>query len=697
MVSLSTEAAQTPDFPRWEMNMIAAWIIAVLAILVSVLLGLALTNLPVWWPPSRRARFTRRTEAVRQGLEAIRASIARRQSGELSEAERSALNAEIDDLLTLLPARDCGAASLWRSSSVERKSFDHFTASLVTLIRALDTRLAAVTGVQPVPTALPPGAPSFPPGGAPMADEVRAGTPPAKTGSVASDYRDAALLAEISKKFYESWAFKGLSAALLAGVALAAGGTFLLGGESYRLSEQLQKSYDRGASQIEKIQDQAQTSLTKETDMLKTTTAAVQTQANQFSADAAKAIATLREEQQNFTDKLKTDTVDKVVQDLRQDIERRIGAISDRIRAEENGLQPKFDALSGRVANLNTGTSSLEDGLAQQAEQLKTATVTIQMRSKQFDTDVTNATAGLKTNAVDKVVQDLRQDIERRIGAISDRIRAEENGLQPKFDALAARVTALNTTATTSETNLGTAHDTMEKLKPRLGPLEQNASAAEQSVARIQAADSAAAQSKTQAEGYAATALQAQRDAAASRDRVATQLDTVANGIPPQRAALDQITAAVATLRTSLQQATDSIAGATQDAAKLKEVAATVQSMSGQLSTLNQTVTKLQAARLEERIAALETNKPPPPPVTDTGTRTLDNLTAAERCAVQSQLNANGFGSGTIDGTFGPATYGAIQRWQHSVGVAENGRLEPVQIDSLIGKRGVAVPPCPKR
>jgi uncharacterized membrane-anchored protein YhcB (DUF1043 family) len=582
------------------MNMIAVLNTFTLAILALVFVGLALTNLPVWWPPSRhtllarrieeeRQENARRTEAVRQGLEAIRQSIDGR-TGEPTEAARAALNAEVDDLLTLL--QDHRAESLWRRSSAQRKTFDDFATSLATLIRALKARHDAIIGAQ--------AGPSFPLGVAPTAGEARAGTAPAETGSGGSNDREAALLAEISKKFYESWAFKGLSAALLAGVALAVGGTFLLGGESYRLSEQLQKSYDRGVSQIEKIQDQAQTSLTKGTDLLKTTTAAVQTQANQFSADAAKAIVALREEQQKFADKLKTDTVDKVVMDLRQDIEH--------------------------------GT-----------------------------------------------------------GVIANRIRAEETGLQPKFDALAARVTALNTTVTTLETKLGAAHDTMEKLTPRLEPLGQKASAADQAVARIQAADIAAAQSKMQAEGYAATALQAQHDAATSRDRVATQLDKVSNAIPPQSAALDQITAAVAMLKTSLQQATESIAGVTQDAAKLREEGATVRSISGQLSTVKEALAKLQA----ERIAAPETIKPPPPEPTDPGIRTVANLTETERCAVQRELNANGYGSGTIDGRFGPTTYRAIQRWQRKHRTAVNGRLTPDQIEMLIGKRGVPLPPCP--
>ncbi len=392
------------------MNTVAALDSFVLAILALAVIGFALTKLPIRWPPSRRMQFAQRTEAVRQGIEALRASVALRQTAEPDEAERSALNAEIDYYLSKLPAGEDAAASLWRRPSTKQNSFNDYIASLDTLIRALDVRRAAVAGVRPRQPAPPSGVQPFAAGGTPTGDSSRSDTARAESGAGGSDYRDAAALDEITKKFYESWAFKGLSAALLAGVALGVGGAFLLGGESYRLSEQLQNSYEKGEKQIGEIRDQAQTTLSSEAQLVKNTNAdlqkkadELQTKANQFQSDADKAMARLKEEQDKFTEKLKTDTVNKVVGDLQKAIRERTGEISDRINTEEGDLQPKLDALTGRVAKLNTGTASLETGIAQQGDRLKTADETIAARLKQFDVDVTNATAGLKTDVTDKV------------------------------------------------------------------------------------------------------------------------------------------------------------------------------------------------------------------------------------------------------------------------------------------------------
>jgi hypothetical protein len=218
-------------------------------------------------------------------------------------------------------------------------------------------------------------------------------------------------------------------------------------------------------------------------------------------------------------------------------------------------------------------------------------------------------------------------------------------------------------------------------------------------VEHIQRADEAAAQAKVQAEAYAATAGQAQRDAASYRDRVGGQLDAVASTIQPQQTALSEITSAISVLRASLKQATDAVTqvndtviGVTQDAAQIKSIAL----ISKELSELDKVVKTLQESGLDERLKKLESGKTlVSPPVPSDTNRREETLTDAERCAIQRQLNALGFQSGTADGSLGKKSRAAIRRWQQDIGAKDDGHLQSKQIDRLIGT-GEA-PPCSPR
>jgi peptidoglycan hydrolase-like protein with peptidoglycan-binding domain len=53
--------------------------------------------------------------------------------------------------------------------------------------------------------------------------------------------------------------------------------------------------------------------------------------------------------------------------------------------------------------------------------------------------------------------------------------------------------------------------------------------------------------------------------------------------------------------------------------------------------------------------------------------RDLQALTRSQLIVLQTTLNERGFDSGTPDGLMGPATRGAIRRYQRSIGIPADG------------------------
>jgi hypothetical protein len=571
---------------------------------VAAVLGAAIWLFQVLLIPDLLFRKIReqRLSAVMTAIKLLATSIEAKSTSATS-AERNAIYAEVDDLLSLVTGWDAAIAGLWRRTLQPEESFPKIASRLRILERALETRRAALDrGKSEVADAG-----SGPPAEAPVAVK-----------ELPSPY-ESALLATLTEKFYGSWAFKGLAAALIAGVALAAGGTFLLGGQSYRLSDELEKKYNSGIEKFEKIQTTSQQAIQQQiqqqneslkitNDAINTTRAGIQKQGDDFKALAKLASDELTKQQQNFSDTLKTSTVDRVVADLRNDLTSRTGTISTEMNKVALDLQKKLTDASDKVA-------------------------TIEAKLPALDRDVNDA-------------------------------RTKLDGFGAKF-----------------------------------GPLEIQVEAAKTQVEHIQRADEAAAQAKVQAEGYAATAGQAQRDAASYRDRVGGQLDAVANAIQPQQMALSEITSAISALRASLKQATDAVTqvngtviGVTQDAAQIKSIAL----ISKELSELGEAVKALQESELDERLKKLESGKTlVSPPVPSDTNRREETLTDAERCAIQRQLKALGFQSGTIDGSLGKKSRAAIRRWQQDIGARDDGHLQSKQIDRLIGT-GEA-PPCSSR
>lgn len=69
-------------------------------------------------------------------------------------------------------------------------------------------------------------------------------------------------------------------------------------------------------------------------------------------------------------------------------------------------------------------------------------------------------------------------------------------------------------------------------------------------------------------------------------------------------------------------------------------------------------------------------------------------LTGDQRLAVQQRLNALGYTTGGIDGSFGPGTRRAIGLWQRDRGYAQTGVLSEAEADEIL--RGAATAPVPQ-
>jgi hypothetical protein len=161
---------------------------------------------------------------------------------------------------------------------------------------------------------------------------------------------EAALLATVTEKFYSSWAFKGLAAALVAGVGLAAGGIFLLGGQAYELSEKLDRKFNDGKAKLEATAQQA---VQQHAEVLKTASEAVQSKMDQFGKQVDTATTYLEKEQRNFTETLKRDSVSRVAGMLHDDIASSSGPISESIvmmKSQLSALDKSINDIAQEVA-----------------------------------------------------------------------------------------------------------------------------------------------------------------------------------------------------------------------------------------------------------------------------------------------------------------------------------------------------------
>lgn len=565
-----------------------------------------------FWHFKRRYRAEQAADARRQysavaaGIEKLRAALKERSPQEMTWYDLTAITSELNYLLALTPD-----PSIKRQFAIPADS-SQIDSYLETLSRIVAVHLDAlgrhrasqrtidVAGAQAV------ASPCFSaardrtqPDTAASTDETqpesetRSSSPPPERLQPS----EAALLAAVTEKFYSSWSFKGLAAALVAAVALAGGGTFLLAGQSFRLSEQLDTKYKDAIDQMDKVQTKAQDSLKQQSEALKTANDAVQNQAAQFGATAEKALSDLHAQQQTFERNLKASSVDQVVSNLREDLSRRTGPISA--------------------------------GIAE---------------------------------------------------------------MQTKADGINTQVAAANSKLATLASNIDVSGKTLDGLTPRLVTLQTQVNMAIAQTETIKSEETAANAAKTGAERGEAVARQAASDAAAHRDTLVAQLNGVANSIPSQQAALDNIKVAVGSMQGSLRQVAEDVAGAKGDAAKLQQISASLREINDKASALDRNLSEVQRARLTERVAVLEaTRLAPSQPVV----RHVESLTEPERCAVQRELTANGFPSGVIDGVLGNSTRAAVQKWQRSIGETDNGNLTPEQINRLIGTDGV--PACPPR
>lgn len=333
-------------------------------------------------PILRRHRL-RQIMAAEQGLAVLKDSLgpAGAFGGTFDKADADSIGSEIDKYLSALPPFDARILPLWRRDGSNGGSPEQLASYLDRLIRALRARRvslahdkdAAFPFRQPITVAVAgtDASSAAPPaqeeGGA---DEDMVAKPDRRA---ALTIPEAAILATLTERFYSSWAFKVLAFAVLAGLALATGGSFIIGGQSIRLSEKLQDEYQHGSADLKKIDEDAQQDLKQKSDALKQANQDTEAAAAKYIGDVKKAEKDLESSGTTLKAELESSALQKVVEQARNDLKEQTDPalrdvrkqkddFDDRMRLLRNGLADAEGALHRTAGVLDEDTKGL-DGL----------------------------------------------------------------------------------------------------------------------------------------------------------------------------------------------------------------------------------------------------------------------------------------------------------------------------------------------
>jgi hypothetical protein len=323
--------------------------------------------------PFRRLNALR-YHAVRNGLQTLRNAITAEGDLHPGGPDLSAIKAEVNDLLSLLSRRDTAISRLWRRFESDLNS-GLVVPSLDMLIRALDARTMTVveerrtnrSGQETLPSSITASVGSRSGAIAPNTTTGDDDEPASQSSSGPLLPSEAALLSNITDKFYSSWAFKGLAMAIVASFGLAAAGTIILGSQSYRIGDEMEKKYTETSAALDGIQKKAQDSLLVQDQRIQATATHVATQEHDFDERTKQALVDMSAIQQNF----KKASIDTIISNLKDDLKTQTGALSDEITGKKK-------ELDGMLVTLTTDVNSAASQTSEIKAKAKDATTTLE-------------------------------------------------------------------------------------------------------------------------------------------------------------------------------------------------------------------------------------------------------------------------------------------------------------------------------
>jgi hypothetical protein len=323
-----------------------------------------------------RGLRARRFATVRNGIDALRSELPSASAGEAVGPDTLAgIDEEVRHLLSLLADDGSALLKLWESSKAGPNDVSHVNARLSRLGRGLEARRAILIGngdaagrsdrSRPASAQAPqaPGAQSSGTGKAGSQDGGDPDNGGDSKGKAADGFSpsEAALLAQITEKFYASWQFKAIALALGLSAALAGTGTLLLAGKGLQLSEQLDGAYKRSADALELVSKAQTVSLTKQNDSLTR-------EGDAFTKTVTDAKADIARQQAQFTETLQTETVNRVVDRLQKQLEDRTSNFVREIeRTGSDAVASLPKRLGTATKNLATAETDLETAQARLA------------------------------------------------------------------------------------------------------------------------------------------------------------------------------------------------------------------------------------------------------------------------------------------------------------------------------------------
>jgi tetrahydromethanopterin S-methyltransferase subunit B len=483
---------------------------------------------------------------------------------------------------------------------------------------------------------------------------------------------EAATLWTVTEKLYRSWQFRLLWLVMLGAVGLAVGGTFVLGGQTFRLHQNIDKAESDLKASKKLVEDLTDKNITDLTAMRK---------------DAEKKIGDLKNEAED----IKKDAVKRVVEQLNTDLAGKLDQIKkddanfinsqlallaparEKIAEDIDKIKKTLPLLGDAakleqtIAAINTArdqANSARDSAAQSAKEAKETAQNEVVKMQSLSTPLNDRMAKLE-----KSIPDLTP--------LNDRVAKLEksapdltplNGRMAKLEKSVSDLTALNDRVAKLEKSVS------EKPVPDLAPLNAR-------VARLEKSISDLAPPKLP-------------DLTPLNERIAKVEKSISDLGPPKVPDLTPLNERIAKVEKSISDlAPPDLTPLNDRMAKVEKLVSDLP-LDGRLADLERSVSDLYRL-LNERLDELRNLGPDLAPLNDRiakleksvaylGIPFEPNLTVDQWEKIQIALTRRGFSPGPADGNPGSNTKKAIKQFQLKSGAPATGHLTKPQIAELL-------------